>query len=421
MIRLPCTSAPQQHSVVYPGVIPHQSSLERRAELIYADNAATTMIRPEALAAYNAACTSAFGNPSSQHAAGRAAHDALEWARSKYAKYMSVDPGTIYFTSCGTESNNIAIRSVLSTMRKTTNRTMIVTSSFEHSSVRKTASLAAGADNHIMVPVNSAGYIDETKFREILSVNRHNIAMISIILAQNEVGTLQRIPTLVKIAKELLGPGVPFHTDATQAFGKYYINPEALGVDLMTGSSHKYHGPRGVGVLYSRPNLLDPALTPMSGGGQEKGCRSGTENVPAIVASAVALECMLGSQEAWQERKHRVSSLRDAILASLYRDIPGVEINGDPKNGLYNLLSVSLPGGNAADIVKALDAEGIEVGSGSACNKGRPSEGMLAMGKSPEAIRGTLRISLSEYTTEADCRALVSATVRAWRSFFRAR
>lgn len=382
---------------------------------IYMDNAATTMIRKEALEMYAHVCGSAFGNPSSQHRPGRAAHQALEWARSKYASFMNVSPDTVFFTSCGTESNNIVIRGVLSRMKKTMNRSVIVTSCVEHSSIRKTAELVAGKDNHIMVPVDSMGYVNQEKFRDVLTANAENIALVSVILAQNEVGTLQHIPALVRIAKEVLGPQIPFHTDATQAFGKYYICPESLGVDLMTASSHKFHGPRGVGLLYSRPNVIDPALTPMTGGGQERGCRSGTENVPAIVASAVALECMLGDERVWEARQARVRAMRNVILDAVARGIPGIEVNGDIRNGLYSLLSVSLPGGKGADIVKMLDSEGISIGSGSACNKGRPSEAMLAMGKRPEAILGTLRISLSEFNTVRECQDVAAAIVRAWK------
>ena len=335
---------------------------------IYADSAATTMIRPEALEAYNSACVTAFGNPSSQHAPGRAGHNALEWSRNQYASYMNVSPDTIFFTSCGTESNNIVIRGVLSHMKKTMNRGVIVTSSVEHSSIRKTAELVAGQGNHIMVPVDSKGYVVEDKFREILTTNAENVALVSIILAQNEVGTLQRIPSLVRIAREVLGPQIPFHTDATQAFGKYYICPESIGVDLMTGSAHKFHGPRGVGLLYARPNVLDPTLSIITGGGQEKGCRSGTENVPAIVASAVALNYMLRDPEVWSERKARVRAMRDMVLNILAQNVRGLETNGDYQRGLYNMLSVSLPGGKSSEIVKKLDSEGISIGSGSACN-----------------------------------------------------
>lgn len=206
---------------------------------IYADNAATTIIRPSALAKYNEACAIAFGNPSSQHLDGRAAHDLLEWSRTVHARCMNVSPDCVYFTSSGTESSNIAIRGVLAKMRRTSARSIIVTSAVEHSSVRKTAELAAGAGNHIMAPVNSAGYVDERKFREIMLSNAPNIAMVSIILAQNEVGTLQRIPSLVNIVRQTAGPEVLFHTDATQAFGKYFVSPPDLGVDLLTASAHK--------------------------------------------------------------------------------------------------------------------------------------------------------------------------------------
>jgi cysteine desulfurase len=382
---------------------------------VYADNAATSLICAEALKGYNEACTVAFGNPSSQHSAGRAAHEALEWSRELYASYMGVKPDTIYFTSCGTESNNIAIRGVLAHMRKA-GRTIVVTSSVEHSSIRKTAELAAGPGNFIMVPVDTLGYVNEGRFREILRSNAPKIAMVSIILAQNEVGTLQRIPALVQIKNEVLGDQVPFHTDATQAFGKYMIDPVVLGVDLLTASAHKFHGPRGVGILYARPGLIEPAFTTMTGGGQERGCRSGTENVPAIVASAVALDRMLKDKDVWAERKSRVRAMRDTVVTLLADRIPGVVVNGDPQRGLYNLVSVSLPGGRAADIAKRLDADGIAVGSGSACNKGKPSEAMMAMGRPAELIRGTIRISLSEYNTLLECQIIADAICRAWRS-----
>lgn len=382
---------------------------------IYADNAATTPIRPEALTKFNLACTIAFGNPSSQHAAGRAAHEMLEWARTVHARYMNVDPNTIYFTSSGTESNNIVIRGVLTNMYRTTGRNVVVTSAIEHSSIRKTAELTAGPKNHIMAPVNASGYVDETKFRELLLSNSRNIALVSIILAQNEVGTLQRIPALVDIVRQTLGPQIPFHTDATQAFGKYFINPESLKVDLLTASAHKYHGPRGVGILYARKGVLDPTTLPITGGGQERGCRSGTENVPAIAAAATALECMLGSQNTWIERKARVCAMRDIIIGGVLHNIPGSSVNGDPAKGLYNLASFILPGVHGVDVASCLDAEGIAIGSGSACNKGKPSESMLAMGKTPDEIQGVIRVSLSEFNTIQECHAIVTGIIRAWQ------
>lgn len=382
---------------------------------IYADNAATTVIRKSALDKYISACMTAFGNPSSQHSEGKRAHELLDWSRAIHARFMGVPPDCVFFTSSGTESNNIIIRGILAKMRRTNGRSIIITSAVEHSSIRKTAELAAGAGNHIMAPVTSKGYIDEVKFREILQSNARNIALVSIILAQNEVGTLQRIPALVQIVRETVGPEVPFHTDATQAFGKYFVNPEALGVDLMTASAHKYHGPRGVGILYAKTGLLDPSTLPITGGGQEHGCRSGTENVPAIAAAATALYHMLGKPEVWMERKARVRAMRDIIISGILRNIPGSSVNGDPPRGLYNLASFVLPGVSGVDISKRLDEEGIAIGSGSACNKGRPSEGMLAMGKTPDEIRGVIRISLSESNTPQDCEDIISAVVRAWR------
>lgn len=230
MIRLPSRASPP---------MAYRPPSARAPPRIYADNAATTAIRPSALAKYNEACAVAFGNPSSQHTDGKTAHSLLEWARAVHSRYMNVDPECVYFTSSGTESANIAIRGVMTKMRRTTGRTIIVTSSVEHSSVRKTAELAAGSGNHIMVPVNGAGYVDEEKFKEIMQSNARNIAMVSIILAQNEVGTLQRIPALVDIVRQTVGPTAVFHTDATQAFGKYFIDPESLKVDLLTASAHK--------------------------------------------------------------------------------------------------------------------------------------------------------------------------------------
>jgi cysteine desulfurase len=386
-----------------------------RPHYIYADNASTTMVRRSALNKYVSVCASAYGNPSSQHAVGRAAHDVLEWARGVHGQLMNVAPATVYFTSSGTESNNIAIRGVLNRARAATGRAMVVTSAVEHSSVRRTAELAAGPGNHIMVPVDARGYVVEETFRDILHTNANQIALVSIILAQNEVGTLQRMPSLVKMAKDIVGPQLVFHTDATQAFGKFFIDPEFLGVDLLTASAHKYHGPRGVGILYARAGVLDPDALPITGGGQERGCRSGTENVPAIAAAASALESMLRDQDAWIARKLRVMAMRDAVAQQILAAVPGATVNGDPGHGLYNLVSVTLPAADGPRIAKMLDAHGIAIGSGSACNKGRPSESMLAMGKRAEEALGTIRISLSEFNTMEECAEIATTVARAWQ------
>jgi cysteine desulfurase len=384
---------------------------------IYVDNAATTKIRQSALSVYTTTCTESYGNPSSQHSAGRSAHEVLEWAREVHSRMMNVPRDTVYFTSSGTESNNIAIRGVLSRARTVTGREMILTTSVEHSSVRRTAELASGAKgNHLMVPVGPDGHVLVDAFRDVLRENASQIAMISIILAQNEVGTMQRIPVLSKIARDIVGPNVIIHTDATQAFGKYFIDPEFLGVDLLTASAHKYHGPRGVGILYARAGVLDPNVLPITGGGQERGCRSGTENVPAIAAAASALESMLSDQKVWMDRKIAVGGMRDCIIDGLTRSIPGIKINGDPKRGLYNLASITLPSVDGLEVIRRLDADGIAVGSGSACNRGRPSETLIVMGRTADEALRTIRISLSEFNTPAECAELVDAIVRVWRT-----
>lgn len=156
-------------------------------------------------------------------------------------------------------------------------------------------------------------------------------------------------------------------------------------------------------------------MLPITGGGQERGCRSGTENVPAIAGAAAALVCMLGNQEAWGERKARVRAMRDVIINGVLQGVPGAYLNGDPVKGLYNLVSFTLPGVDGVEIASRMDAEGIAIGSGSACNKGRPSESMLAMGKTPEEIRGVIRISLSEFNTLQDCQDIISSVVRCWK------
>ena len=210
-------SAPSSSKIRLPGAAPaNVASAPAPAVRIYADNAATSVPCPEVVREYVNTTMTAFGNPSSLHVAGHAAHEALEWARGVTAEYMNVDPSTVYYTGSGTESNNIAIRGVMSKMR-TIGRPMIVTTSVEHSSVRKTAEKTAGPGNHVMVPVDGRGYVDEDALKRILSTNAGRIGMVSMILAQNEVGTLQRLPKLVKICRQYLGTSVPFHTDATQA------------------------------------------------------------------------------------------------------------------------------------------------------------------------------------------------------------
>lgn len=390
--------------------------LSDRYKRIYLDNNATTPLLPEALETMIKAYNRFWGNPSGQYAEGAAAREGLEWARKVFANLMNVDPETVYFTSCGTESNNLILRGVMNGTQR--GRDTIVTSSVEHSSIMKTADFCGF--KHVMVPVDRRGYINESAYADILRSNKGKIGLISVIMGQNEVGTMQHITALVRIARSILGPTVPFHTDATQVMGKYYVEPEALGVDLLTGSAHKFNGPRGCGILYARKGVMSPRAIPMSGGGQERGCRSGTENVAAIMGAAVAFRHALGDVSKWERRRSRVKSIRDMMLTAFVRHVPGVIINGDPQNGLYNTLSISIPGGHGHAITKYLDKElGVAVGSGSACSKGKGSDVLTAMyGNNEQAgkiVHGTIRISIGYMNTVSECQEAVESIIRAIR------
>ena len=383
---------------------------------IYLDANATTPIYKNALSGMTEAYKTMWGNPGGPYSEGSAAKKALEWSRGVFAKHLNVNPQTVYFTACGTESNNIVLRSVMAGCNGT--KDTIVTTSVEHSSIRKTADMCGF--KHIQLPVDRKGYVDVDSYRRILQQNSRHIGLVSIIMGQNEVGTIQRISSLVRIAREILGPNVPFHSDATQMMGKYYLHPERLGIDMMTGSAHKFHGPRGVGILYAREGVIKPSATTMTGGGQERGCRSGTENVPAIYGAAIAFDYMMGSVGKWEERYTRVKTLRDTMLETFRRAVPGLVVNGDPYNGLYNTMSISFPDSHGHAICDYADKEGVAIGSGSACSKGKPSETLQAMlGESAVAtkiIHGTIRVSLTHMNTAAQCSAAVDIIIRSWRA-----
>jgi cysteine desulfurase len=400
---------------------------ERHAvrDRIYLDANATTPPRREVVEAMAEAALGGWGNPSAAYAEGAFAKKRMDWARGTFAQLMGgVDPETIHFTSSGTESNNVAIRSVfIKAVDAAPRRNVVVTSAVEHPSVKRTAASIRGGE-HVMVRVDDRGFVDESHYAEVLKRYGDRVCLISVMTAQNEVGSLQPIPRLVAAARRMC-PRAVFHTDATQAFGKFYVDPRSLGdVDLLTASAHKFHGPRGVGILYAKKGLIDPSCTPMTGGGQEGGCRSGTENVAAIVGAAVALELALASQN----RSAQTKANRDEMARILVAAMPGSLINGDLSRGLYNTLSISLPGGvHAHALAELLDKEySISLGSGSACSKGKPSEALMAMfaGKMGEKaafdrIHSTLRISLTHDLSRDDCTRAAASIVEAWRRFVR--
>ncbi len=299
---------------------------------IYLDSNATTPPSKEVIEAMCFTAANNWGNPSSAYSEGAAARRAMDYARDVYAGVMKVHRDTVYFTSCGTESNNIALRSVMCRAMKNSGKDILLTSSIEHPSVKRTAD-SIGC-RHLTLPTDALGHVMPETLSEALEAGGDHIGMISIIMGQNEFGTLQKIAMLVKVTRAYCErrniPLIPFHTDATQVFGKYPgVEPEKLGVDMMTASAHKYHGPRGVGILYARTGLIDSGVTPMTGGGQERGCRSGTENVPAIFAAATALLQAVGDRSLWSVRMREIKANRDRIADILVQNIPGLIINGD--------------------------------------------------------------------------------------------
>jgi cysteine desulfurase len=392
---------------------------------IYLDNNATTFTTKEVSDMLYQMLINNWGNPSSIYAEGELARSSLRNARTIYANILGVEIDNVYFTSCGTESNNIALRSVMCAAM-TKKRNVLITSNVEHPSVKITADHIGC--KHVIVPVNKIGMVTPEALLKVLGRYGTRVGMISIIMAQNEFGTIQPIRELTTIVREFCNNNnvkyIPFHSDATQMFGKYIkVEPNILGIDMMTGSAHKYHGPRGVGILYARKNLIDPGYTIMTGGGQESGCRSGTENVPSIIASATALLQSIGNREEWFQNMKRTRHIRDIMAERLIRNIPGLIINGVVSNdALYNTLNVSIPGVFGYLMVEYMDSVGISISAGSACSKGRPSEAIIALhyDQAPQQAeiiaKNAIRISLNRYNTESECLNAADHIIRGWKT-----
>lgn len=394
--------------------------LARDPRRIYLDNAATTRMTPRAKAALMECIEHCWANPSTSYEEGCEAKHALDWARTEVARAINVPPNTIHFTSCGTESNNIAIRSIMARQIKE-GRHILVTSQIEHNSVSKTAH-TCGCDVK-EVPVDENGYINVQEYEKILTEHADKIGMISIILGQNEVGTIQDIKALSTMAKRILGDqSVPFHTDATQALGKIPISIGTDGnigpIDMLSASAHKFHGPRGVGILYcANRSLITPDVTTMTGGGQESGARSGTENVPAIVSAAVALrECM----DTMTVSDQRMRELRDFLVFGIKTAVPGCVMNSQTTMefgaSLPNIVNFSLPNSvHGHRMVDYLDENGISANAGSACNKMRkPSKTLVSMGRSDDLAHSAIRVSISKFTTKAECRRFLTILERGY-------
>jgi len=350
--------------------------------LIYLDNAASTKIHNDVLEDMMPYLKEHYGNPSSIHRYGRLARKAIEKARKQIAYLINADPSEILLTSGGTESNNTALYGIA----KKNPRSRIITSSIEHDAILEPCKkLEKEGFDIIYLPVNNYGLVDPLILNDNLT---ENTSLVSIMFGNNEVGTVEPISDFVKICKE---QNIPFHTDAVQAIGKIPIDVKELGIDLLSISSHKINGPKGIGALYIRKGIsIDPVIL---GGGQENGLRSGTENVANIVGFGKACEL---SRINLLENISRMKELRDYISNKIIQEIPKVILNGHPESRLPNNIHFTFLGVNGEDLLIKLDEHEIAASTGSACSVQiqKASHVLQAMGFSHEQITGSLRLTL---------------------------
>jgi cysteine desulfurase len=366
---------------------------------VYLDNAATTALRPEALAAMQPLLGPEFANPSSPHSSGQRVRRLLDEARERSAAALGVRPSEIIFTGSGSEADCLAIFGILDAHRGD-GRGRFLTSAIEHHAVLHAADALRARGNTVMIlPVDREGFVDEAVLETALRETRpqeRRPTLVSVMHANNEVGTIQRIARLSAIAHE---HGALFHTDAVQTIGHIPIDVAALGVDALTFSAHKFEGPKGVAALYLRSGVRATPL--VYGGGQEGGLRAGTENVAGIVGLSVALEL---ATRVVAEQAVATAALRDQLIDSVLSTIPGSALNGSRLERLPNNASLRFADVEGQTVVLALDVAGFEVSTGSACTSGslEPSHVLTAMGLDAAAARGTVRFSLGRTTTASD-------------------
>jgi cysteine desulfurase len=359
---------------------------------VYLDHAATTAVDPRVVEAMLPYWTQHYGNASSIYSLGRDAQHAVDEARQKVADLLNCAPKEIVFTSCGTESDNLALRGVAFERRKRAAKNHIVTSAIEHHAIGHTAEQL---EKHFgfevtYVPVDHHGMVDPSDVERAI---RPDTAIISIMFANNEVGTIQPVEQIGEIAR---AHKVPFHTDAVQAIGALALDVKAQKIDLLSLSAHKFYGPKGVGLLYARRGV--PLLPVQTGGGHERSRRAGTENVPYIVGLASALE--LVTQEL-EESNARIVKMRDRLIAGVLEQIPDSQLSGHPTLRLPNNASFLFKYIEGESILLNLDMMGVAASSGSACTSGslEPSHVLRAMGFSHEVAHGSLRLTLGKENT----------------------
>ncbi|MDR1600122.1 MAG: cysteine desulfurase NifS [Oscillospiraceae bacterium] len=359
---------------------------------VYLDNAATTRVKPEVAAAMTPYFTELYGNPSSVHAYGRETRKAVEEQRAKLARALNASPEEIFFTGCGTESDNWAIKGAAARPAKKGRH--IITSAVEHHAVLHTCEeLGKQGFEVTYLPVTDQGLVQPAA---LAAAVRPDTTVVSIMMANNEIGTIQPVAELAAIAHEY---GALFHTDAVQAVGSIPVDVKALGVDMLSLSAHKFHGPKGIGALFIKKGTRVDTF--MHGGAQERGRRAGTENVPYIVGMGEAIGLAAARLE---ENSKRVRGMRDRLIDGLLDRIPEIRVNGDREQRLPGNVNVSIRYVEGESLLLALDMKGIAASSGSACTSGSldPSHVLLAIGLPHEIAHGSLRLSLSDENTDAE-------------------
>ena len=366
---------------------------------VYADNAATTQMSRAAIDAMLPYMETIYGNPSSLHSVGQQAAEALQNARERIAACLNASPREIYFTSGGSEADNQAILSA-ARLGARKGKKHIISTAFEHHAVLHTLKMLEKEGFEIeLLPVGAIGTITA---QQVKSTLRADTCLVTVMYANNEIGSILPIAEIGEVCREA---GVLFHTDAVQAAGHVPIDVQAQHIDMLSLSAHKFHGPKGIGVLYARQGV--PLTSLIEGGAQERGKRAGTENLPAIMGMAAALEDACAHID---ENARKVSALRDRLIAGLSK-IPHSALNGDPVNRLPGNVSFCFEGIEGESLLLLLDAKGICASSGSACTSGSldPSHVLLAIGRPHEVAHGSLRLSLCEWNTDEDVDRILAA------------
>ena len=370
---------------------------------IYLDYAATTPIDPRVLKAMIPYFSDKFANTMSLHQMGQIASEAVENSRKTIASFINAKTEEIYFTSSATESNNLALKGVAFANREK-GKNHIIISSIEHDCVLESSRWLKRQGFKVdELNVNKFGFVDINQLKKLITTST---VLVSVIHGNNEIGTIQDIKLIGKICRE---KGVYFHTDASQSLGKVDINVEKMNIDLLTASSHKIYGPKGAAILYIKKGvMIEPII---HGGGHEKGLRSSTSNVPAIVGMGKAVEIL---QKEGKKENKKIEKLRNILVKGILENIKGTHLNGDPVQRLSNNANISFPSIEGESLLMELDFEGVEVSTGSACSSRTlmPSHVLMAMGAKPQIAHGSIRLSIGRFTTEEEIKKAVKIFIK---------